>query len=77
MDPSGILNIEVTPLTGKLPKVVQLYLDGLEKRPAGTTRLRITMKMNSVNEVDVKVQDLGFGELFPSSGKSWDQTIEL
>jgi hypothetical protein len=56
---------------------VQLYLDGLEKRPEGTTRLRISMKMNSVNEVGVKVQDLGFGELFPSSGKTWEQIIEL
>ncbi|WP_022772906.1 DUF5716 family protein [Butyrivibrio sp. AE2015] len=77
MDPSGILNVEVTPLTGKMPKMVQLYLDGLEKRPEGTTRLRISMKMNSVNEVGVKVQDLGFGELFPSSGKTWEQIIEL
>lgn len=77
MDPSGILNIEVTPLTGKMPKMVQLYLDGLENRPVGTTRLRINMYMNSVNEVAVKVQDLGFGELFPSSGKSWEQVIEL
>ncbi len=77
MDPSGILNIEVTPLTGKMPKVVQLYLDGMEKRPAGTTRLRITMVMNSVNEVAVRVTDLGFGELFPSSGKTWEQIIEL
>ena len=77
MDPSGILNVEVTPLTGKMPKMVQLYLDGLENRPEGTTRLRISMKMNSVNEVGVKVQDLGFGELFPSSGKTWEQIIEL
>ena len=77
MDPSGILNIEVTPLTGKMPKMVQLYLDGLEKRPEGTTRLRITLFMNSVSEVAVKVQDLGFGELFPSTGKVWEQVIEL
>ena len=77
MDPSGILNVEVTPLTGKSPKMVQLYLDGLEKRPNGTTRLRVSMHMNSVNEVAVKVQDLGFGELFPSSGKTWEQIIEL
>ncbi|MBO6242923.1 MAG: hypothetical protein J6O61_19160 [Butyrivibrio sp.] len=77
MDPSGILNVEVTPLTGKSPKVVQLYLEGLEKRPNGTTRLRVLMHMNSVNEVAVKVQDLGFGELFPSSGKTWEQIIEL
>ncbi len=77
MDPSGILNIEVTPLTGKMPRMVQLYLDGLEKRPNGTTRLRIHMDMGSVNEVNVKVTDLGFGELFPATGKVWEQTIEV
>ena len=77
MDPSGILNIEVTPLTGKMPRIVQLYLDGLEKRPNGTTRLRINMDMGSVNEVNVKVTDLGFGELFPATGKVWEQTIEV
>ncbi len=77
MDPSGILNIDVTPLTGKRPRVVQLFLDGIKKRPNGTTRLRITMKMSSVNQVNVKVRDLGFGELFPSSGQEWEQTIEV
>lgn len=77
MDQSGILNIQVTPLTGKMPKMVQLYLDGLEKRPPGTTRLRILMNMNSVSEVNVRVVDMGFGELFPASGKSWEQIIEL
>ena len=77
MDPSGILNIEVTPLTGGRPKIVQLYLDGLVKRPAGTTRLHISMSMSSVNEVNVKVTDKGFGELFPATGKVWEQTIEV
>ena len=60
-----------------MPKMVQLYLDGLEKRPPGTTRLRILMNMNSVSEVSVRVVDMGFGELFPASGKSWEQIIEL
>lgn len=77
MDPSGILNIEVTPLTGKMPRVVQFYLDGLEKRPQGTTRLRINMDMSSVSDVNVRVTDLGFGELFPATGRVWEQTIEL
>ena len=77
MDPSGILNIEVTPLTGKMPRIVQLYLDGLEKRPPRATRLRIELSMGSVNEVNVKVTDLGFGELFPATGKVWEQTIEV
>lgn len=77
MDPSGILNIEVTPLTGGKPRVVQLCLEGMEERPKGTTRLRVFMNMSAVNEVYVKVTDLGFGELFPATGKIWEQTIEV
>ena len=77
IDQSGVLDIQVTPLTGKSPKVVQLILDGLEKRPRGTTRLRLSVTMGSVNEVEVKVQDMGFGEIFPSTGKVWEQAIEL
>ncbi|WP_022777896.1 DUF5716 family protein [Butyrivibrio sp. AE3009] len=77
MDPGGIINIQVTPLTGKSPRLVQFYLEGLEKRPAGTTRLHISLNMSSVDEVNVKVQDMGFGELFPATGKVWEQTIEL
>ncbi len=77
MDPSGILDIEVTPLTGGRPRVVQLYLDGLAKRPVGTTRLHLALSMNNVNEVSVRVTDRGFGELFPATGKVWEQTIEV
>lgn len=77
MDPSGIINIQVTPLTGKSPRLVQFYLEGLEKRPNGTTRLHISLDMPSVDEVVVKVQDMGFGELFPATGQVWEQVIEL
>ncbi len=76
-DPSGVLDIQVTPLTGGKPKIVQLYLEDLEKRPKGTTRLRINMTMNAVDEVYVRVQDLGFGELFPATNKVWEENIEL
>jgi hypothetical protein len=76
-DPSGILDLEITPLTGKSPKVVQLYLDGLEKRPKGTTRLHLNLTMNAVDEVNIRVQDMGFGELFPATNKVWEQVIEL
>ena len=77
IDPSGTLEIEITPLTGKSPRIVKLFLDGLEDRPKGVTRLRVSLKMSSVTEVDIKVQDMGFGKLFPSTGKVWEQTIDL
>ena len=58
-------------------KAAPILLDGLEKRPRGTTRLRLSMAMSAVNEVEIRVQDMGFGELFPATGKVWEQTVEL
>ena len=77
VDPSGVLEILISPLTGKKPRSVQFFLDGLEKRPRGTTRLRINLFMTAVDKVTVKVQDMGFGELFPATWKVWEQVIEL
>ncbi len=76
-DPTGILDFQITPLTGGTPRVVQVFLEGLEKRPKGTSRLRIDITMSAVNEVNVRVQDLGFGELFPATNQVWEQLIEL
>jgi hypothetical protein len=76
-DPGGVLEILITPLTGKSPRSVQFFLDGLEKRPKGTTRLRMSLSMTSPLQVAVKVQDMGFGELFPATGKVWEQIIDL
>nr|WP_297704183.1 DUF5716 family protein [uncultured Butyrivibrio sp.] len=76
-DPSGILEFQITPLTGGKPRNVQMILEGLEKRPKGTSRLRISMTMNAVDEIYVKVQDLGFGELFPATNEVWEQVIDL
>ena len=53
-----------------------LPLEGLPDRPEGTTRLRIELAYDSPNSCRVQVEDLGFGELFPSSGKVWQATME-
>ncbi|SFC60333.1 DUF5716 family protein [Butyrivibrio sp. YAB3001] len=76
-DPSGIIELQITPLTGKSPANVQFALEGLENRPKGTSRLHMIFTMNSVNEVNIRVQDMGFGELFPGTNKIWEETIEL
>ena len=39
--------------------------------------LSLEMTMTDVNTVKLHVEDLGFGELFPSSGMVWDEEIVL
>lgn len=77
VDQTGVLDFQITPLTGGNPRTVQLYLEDLEKRPRGTTRLHINMTLNAVDEVYIRVQDLGFGEIFPATNQVWEQVIEL
>ena len=55
-------------------KRIAMALPGLPERPAKTTRLGVSLQYTSQAECRVVVKDLGFGEMFPSSGKEWTET---
>ena len=42
--------------------------------PNKTTRLDVKLQYISQDECEIMVTDLGFGEMFPSSGKVWKET---
>jgi len=67
----------VTPLNGHGVREEELELTGLPVRPAGTTRLHLSMRMVSETTVKVTVEDLGFGQIFPASGLSWSGEFEI
>lgn len=52
-----------------------MQLPGLPKRPARATRLHVHLEYESSNLCVIRVTDLGFGEMYPSSGKSWEEKI--
>lgn len=54
-----------------------LELQDLPKRPARTTRLRIRVEPVSDKRVNITIKDVGFGELFRSSDKIWNCTLEI
>lgn len=56
-------------------KKISMDLEGLPARPNKTTRLRLKLVWKSVKDCLVTVEDLGFGDLFPSSGKIWKEII--
>lgn len=58
-------------------RIEKLTLSDLPKRPDKTTRLRITAKPLSDIKVQISIRDLGFGELFESSGKIWEYAMSL
>ena len=71
------LFFHITPLTGENITDKKIELEGLPERPPCTTRLKIHVEMESVNQVTATIEDMGFGEFFPSSGKGWSKTITV
>lgn len=58
-------------------KIETLELTDLPARPDRTTRLRILAKPVSDEKVEITIRDLGFGEFFRSSDKTWKYTMSL
>ncbi|MCC6095712.1 MAG: DUF5716 family protein [Eubacterium sp.] len=53
-----------------------MQLPEMDERPEGTSRLRIHLFYESAKRCVIEVDDLGFGELYPSSGKVWREILE-
>ncbi|MCQ2543829.1 MAG: DUF5716 family protein [Lachnospiraceae bacterium] len=55
----------------------ELTLPGLSLTNNHLTRVSLEVKMVSENTVMFKVWDMGFGDIYPSSGKDWEQELKL
>lgn len=53
-----------------------MQLPELPKRPNRTTRLHLHLEYDSPKRCQITVEDLGFGEIFQTSGKVWHETME-
>ena len=71
------LEFIVTPLNGKDVRHVPMYLKGLPLRKRRSTRIRLKLTMLSETKVSAVVTDLGFGEIFPSSGLEWETSFHM
>lgn len=57
-------------------KKVAMKLEDLPERPERTTRLLLEMSYLNRDDCSIKVTDLGFGEMFPSSQKVWTEVVQ-
>lgn len=71
------VEIVVTPLNGKNIRNVRIQLSGCPVRPPRTTRIHLDIRMTSEDMVKVCIADLGFGELYPSSGLVWESEFSI
>jgi len=70
------LVFQVEKLGSKEKKRVAMSLPGLPIRPNKTTRLSLEMKYISAKDCRITVKDLGFGDMYPTSGKIWTETVQ-
>ena len=71
------VTILVTPLDGSKKREEVIDLTGLPARPERASRLRLEADFKSDTLMHVKITDLGFGEFFTSSGRTWEKNISL
>ena len=75
LDDTRELVFVVSDMEGKRKDRYSMALPGLPRRPAKATRLHIRLEFESDKKCRIHVKDLGFGELYPSSGLTWEETI--
>lgn len=66
-----------TPVDRGNPREIAVKLENMPQRPRATTRLRVKLSMTAADRMRIEVEDLGFGEIFPSSGMKWEQEIAI
>ena len=54
-----------------------LELTDMVERERRTSRLRITAEPISDRKIKITIRDLGFGEIAPSSNRTWEHTVCL
>ena len=57
-------------------KRVAMGLPGVPSRPNKTTRIRLSLRYISPAQCEVTAEDMGFGEMYPSSGKVWKELVQ-
>lgn len=77
LESGNVIEFMITPLTGEHVMNRKITLEGLPERPENTSRLSLHVEMSAVDQITVTVEDMGFGEIFPSSGKGWTQTVTV
>lgn len=77
LEKDASFELRVTPLTGKEIKLVEIVLDGLQIPQEGFVRIHMELKLKDENTVVLSLQDVGFGELLESSGRSWTEEFRV
>ena len=74
LDDREDLTFLVSRMDETISQKVKMKLPGLPKRPDKTTRLHLHLEYTAAGVCEITAEDLGFGEFYPSSKKTWKET---
>ncbi|MGN1148843.1 MAG: DUF5716 family protein [Lachnospiraceae bacterium] len=77
LDEGNSFSVIITPLNGRDVKYALVTLEGLPVRTGAASRLYMEVWMTAENRIQLEIEDLGFGEIFPSSHLKWTESFEV
>ena len=77
LDDVDFLEFLVSDMEASKKERYSMKLNNLPTRPPKATRLHLHLEFENVHQCRIEVKDVGFGELYPSSGLVWHETIEV
>jgi len=73
----SVLELAFQPMLGGEAIRAGMRLNDIPKRPEGATRILVELHFSGPAQCEVRVTDLGFGELYPASDLYWMDTFTL
>ena len=71
-----VLEFTLSGMDGGQRQQFRMELPGLPERPPKTSRLHLRFSFESAHRMQIEVQDLGFGDLYPGTGHIWREELE-
>ena len=77
LDGTKEIALLITPLDGKDPAKLIIELEGLPERPNKASRIRLKIAFTSETALTATAIDMGFGEIYPASGLTWEKSLKI
>jgi molecular chaperone DnaK (HSP70) len=76
---NGEIELQLAELSpsGENRAITKMQLDGLPIRPKGVTRIEVCINFHSNTEITLKINDKGFGDLFPATDYTREFLIKI
>lgn len=77
LEADNTFTLIVSHLDHRPPREIEMILGGIPQRRNKTTRIRMKVELTEHTTVAIRIEDLGFGELFPATHKTWHESFSL